>query len=170
MECYHNFLSNLLRVILFISDPIFEKQIQLITFGPGIFIWMSLSSYSTNEVHVSQVNFQVIISIFVIAGWPGTRTTLKSCFVRFIITTRWWGWETFVWEEVRVGHLNCLCLTRFRNMNRKNKLKGTLQSQTSIKASSKKQTVFYNGHWTYLSKINFEERFYLVQGNDGRVT
>ena len=68
MKCYHNFLSNLLRVILFISDPIFEKQIQLITFGPGIFIWMSLSSYSTNEVHVSQVNFQVIISIFVIAG------------------------------------------------------------------------------------------------------
>ena len=36
---------------------------QLITFGPFIALWISLSSYSANEEHVSQVNFQVVMSI-----------------------------------------------------------------------------------------------------------
>ena len=61
------FFTNLLCVVLFIDDPILKEQMQLITFGPFIANRISLSSYSANEENVSQVNFQVVISIVVIA-------------------------------------------------------------------------------------------------------
>ena len=38
---------------------------QLITFGPLLAKWMPLSCYSANKEHISQLNFQVIVSIVV---------------------------------------------------------------------------------------------------------
>ena len=117
------FFTNLLRVVLFVNDPIHEEQIQLITFRPFIAIWTSLSSYSANEEHVSQVNFQVVTSIVVIARWPGTHVIPKSALIRFTTRTRWRGWETFVLEYGAVGHINCLGLTRFNEKVQRDSIK-----------------------------------------------
>ena len=63
----HIFFSNLFCVVFFVGDPMCEKCEQLVTCGPFITQWMSLSSYSTNEEHVSQINLQIVVSIIVIA-------------------------------------------------------------------------------------------------------
>lgn len=74
---------------------------QLVTGGPLIGNWISLSCYSANEEHISQVDLQIVFRIVVVDRWPGALITPQSSYLR-IITQSWRrGWEMFDW------HPNC---------------------------------------------------------------